>query len=253
MKQVAFALIATLSLCGIAEAQKRKPSRSTNRPRVTAEPKPVARIIGTPVVIVTKTGDRINGTLLDLTAFSVRIRAGSLESAHALDTLESLSFGNTPPPTPKTISVQVSPEFLNEARAPLNSFQTIARELSGGVDYTEYGRLMSELRRGADRFISKYSGTDNPAEARAVALFAGALNDYTWARTIWTLKFGRAGDGLVAETESPLIADTVNIYTDIRAAAASGDKFSTDKLVSGLWRKAENKIGQVAAALSPSR
>ncbi|HEY7911619.1 MAG TPA: hypothetical protein VIG62_06870 [Blastocatellia bacterium] len=256
MKPVALALIATLSLCGMAEAQKRKPSKSTTRPRTAtrpAETKPAARIIGSPVVIVTKTGDKINGALLDITAYSVRIRTGNLESVHALDTIESLTFGNTPAASPKPTIVQVSPEFLNEAKPALNSFQSTARELSGGVDYTEYGRLITELRRGADRFISKYSATDNPAEARAVALLAGALNDYTWARTIWTLKFGRSGDGMVEATESPSIADTVTIYADVRAAAASGDKFSTDKLVSGLWRKAENKIGQVATALSQSR
>jgi hypothetical protein len=112
---------------------------------------------------------------------------------------------------------------------------------------------LTELRRPAERFIDKNSISENQSEARVVALLAGALTDYNWARTIWTLKFGRSGDGSVFDTDSPAISDAVALYPDIRAAAASGNKFSVDRLVSGIWKKAEEKIERARSALQPGR
>lgn len=262
MKTIPLLLMIFVCICSDAAAQSRKKQAPATRPRAnprertTAQPNPnTPRLIGSPIVIITKNEDRITGTLLDLTAYSVRIRAGNLESTIALDTIASISFGasagagpRVPPP-----SVAVRAEFAREAETAVAAFQAVASQLRTGADYTEYGRQLTELRRTAERFISKNSVGDNQAEARVVALLAGALTDYTWARTIWTLKFGRSGDGAMFDTDSPAIADALALYPDLRTAAASGNKFSVDKLVSGLWKKAEEKIDRARQALSPGR
>lgn len=243
-----------------AVAQKRKNQKPAPRPRTTsrdraAQPNPNApRLIGSTVVITTKNEDRITGTLLDLTAYSVRIRADNLESTIALDRVASISFGaSADEPRVAQQGATVRPEFIREAESAVSAFQAVASQLRNGADYTEYDRQLTELRRTAERFIDKHSVSDNQAEARVLALLAGALTDYTWARTIWTLKFRRSGDGSVYETDSPAVADAVALYPDLRAAAASGSKFSVDKLVSGLWKKAEEKTDRARAALSPGR
>jgi hypothetical protein len=239
--------------------KKRAPvqrNRPTQRERTAAQSNPNApRLIGSPIVIITKNGDRIAGTLLDLTAYSVRIRADNLESTIALDTIASISFGTSaaPAPRPSQQAAPVRPEFIRDAEPVVTAFQSVASQLRTGADYTEYGRQLTDLRRTAERFIDKHSVSDNQTEARVVALLAGAFTDYTWARTVWTLKFGRTGDGTVFDTDSPAIADTLALYADLRAAAASGNKYSVDKLVSGLWKKAEEKTDRARAALTQGR
>lgn len=240
-----------------AQSKKKKP---TPRPRAAASQpsdpslaKP--RILGSTVVIITKNGDRITGEVLDLTAYSVRLRADNLESTIALDTIASLSFGNAAAPSAR-IDQPVGPvraEFAREAESTLGFFQTMASSLKPGVDYTDYGRQLSELRRSGERLIGKYSATDNPAEARVVSLIAGALADYTWSRTIWTLKFGRSNDGTISEADSPVVADAVALYPDLRALAASGNRLSVEKLLSGIWRKAAEKQDRARTLISSSR
>jgi hypothetical protein len=260
MKMIPLLLITLICVGPDAVAQKRKNQTPAPRPRTTpreraAQPNPNApRLIGSTVVIMTKNEDRITGTLLDLTAYSVRIRADNLESTIALDTVASISFGTSAAvPRATQASATVRPEFLREAESAVSAFQAVASQLRTGADYTEYGRQLSELRRTAERFIDKNSTSDNQAEARVIALLAGALTDYTWARTIWTLKFGRSGDGSVYDTDSPAIADALALYPDLRTASASGSKFSVDKLVSGLWKKAEEKIDRARTVMSPGR
>jgi len=237
--------------CPDALGQKRRKQTTPPRPRERAsQPATNApRIIGSNIVIVTKNDDRIAGTLLDLTAYSVRIRADNLESTIALDTIASISFGKSAPPQTKPASAPAKPEFLREAAGAINAFQAVASQLRTGADYTEFGRQLSELRRTAERFIDKNSMSESQTEARIVSLLAGALTDYTWSRTIWTLRFGRSGDGSVYDTDSPAITDTIALYPDLRAAAASGNKFLVDKLVSGVWKKAEDKIDRARAIL----
>lgn len=252
--------VIVISLCAgtAAEAQKRKkkPPRSrttSSQPSAATSTKP--RIIGSTVVIITKNGDRITGEVLDLTAYSVRLRADNLESTIALDTVASLSFGGAAAPT-AGVDQPVGPvraDFARDAEAALGFFQTMASSLKPGVDYTEYGRQLSELRRAGERLIGKYSSTDNVAEARVVSLMAGALTDYTWARTIWTLKFGRLSDGTIAETDSPVVADTLALYPDLRALAAAGNRLSVEKLLSGIWRKASEKQDRARTLISSSR
>ena len=248
-----------ISLCAgtAVEAQKRK--KPPPRPRSGGAQPPVPttkpRIIGSTVVVITKNGDRITGEVLDLTAYSVRLRADNLESTIALDTIASLSFGGAAAPSAR-VDQPVGPvraDFARDAEATLGFFQTMASSLKPGVDYTEYGRQLSELRRAGERLIGKYSSTDNPAEARVVSLIAGALTDYTWSRTIWTLKFGRSSDGTVAEADSPVVADAITLYPDLRDLAASGNRLSVEKLLSGIWRKASEKQDRARTLISSSR
>jgi hypothetical protein len=245
MKSLIAIVVISLGAGSAAGAQTRKQKaprpRATKSQPSTAPTKP--RIIGSTVVIITKNGDRITGEVLDLTAYSVRLRADNLESTIALDTIATLSFGGAAAPSPRIEHPvgPVRPDFARDAEVAAGFFQTMASSLNAGLDYTEYGRQLSELRRAGERLIAKYSSTSNPAEAQVVSLIAGALTDYTWARTIWTLKFGRSSDGTIAETDSPVVSDTLALYPDLRAAAAAGNRLSVEKLLAGIWRKAAEK------------
>jgi hypothetical protein len=254
MKKVIALLIISLSIGVAAKAQKRRraPSRNTGQPADSTNNKP--RILGSTIIITTKNGDRITGELLDLTAYSARIKADNLESSIALDTVASISFDRAVVVAPAAQSIgSVRPDFAREAEPLLGIFQTLAASLKPGVDYTEYGRQLSELRRASDRLVTKYSATENPAEAHSVSLLAGAMTDYTWARTVWTLKFGRSSDGTVSETESPIVADSLTLYPDLRTASAAGTRISAEKLISGLWGKAAEKIARVRTLIGPAR
>jgi hypothetical protein len=243
MKSTLALLIICLFAAAPVNAQKHK--NAPSRPRAASQP-PAAgkpRMLGSTVIIVTKNGDRITGELLDLTAYSVRIKADNLESSIALDTIASLSFSAAASPDERDNHplAPVRADFAREADLPMGLLQTLATSLKPGVDYTEYGRQLTELRRATERFLTKYSSTDSPAEARVISLLAGALTDYTWARSVWTLKFGRSSDGTISDTESPVVTDTLALYPDLRAPAAAGTKLSAEKLVAGLWRKASEK------------
>jgi hypothetical protein len=261
MRTIPLLLMIFVAIGSDGLAQKRKTQPPAARPRATpreraAQPSANApRMIGSTVVITTKNDDRITGTLLDLSAYSVRVRADRLESTIALDTIASISFGTSQAAGQRAAqpAASVRPEFAREAEGAVSAFQSLASQLRSGADYTEYDRQLTGLRRTAERFIGKNSVGDNQAEARVVALLAGSLTDYTWARTIWTLKFGRSGDGSVYDTDSPAITDALALYPDLRAATASGNKFSVDKIVSGLWKKAEEKTERARAALAPGR
>jgi hypothetical protein len=237
-----------------AQAKKKKApvrSRATNNDAAPATiTKP--RIIGANVIIITKNGERITGEVVDLSAYSVKLKVDNLESTVALDTIASLSFTGAAAPSSRADQAigPVRPEFARDAETTLGFFQSLSSNLKPGLDYTEYGRQLLELRRSSERFITRYSSTDNPAEAKAVALTAGALNDYTWARTIWTLKFGRSSDGTIAESDSPVIADTLALYPDLREIAAAANRLSVDKLVAGIWRKASDKQERARSLIS---
>jgi hypothetical protein len=132
----------------------------------------------------------------------------------------------------------------------IGAFQNIANQLQQGTEFNEYGRLLTDLRRRGDQFINRYGASENVTEARVVALLSAALTDYTWARTIWTLRLNRSGDTTAFDTDTPALADALALYPDLRASAAVGNKFSVDKVVSGLWKKAADKIDR-ARALTP--
>lgn len=251
-------IVISLCACSTADAQKRK--KAPSRSRTAAGPSSTAtlskpRIIGSTVIIITRNGDRITGEVLDLTAYSVRLRANNLESTIALDTIASLSFDGAAAPVPR-IDQSVGPvraDFARDAESALGFFQTMSGSLKPGVDFTEYVRQLTELRRAGERLIARYSSTDNSGESRVVSLIAGALTDYTWARTIWTMKFGRSSDGTIAESDSPVVADTLSLYPDLRALAAAGDRLSAEKLLAGIWRKASEKQDRARALISSAR
>jgi hypothetical protein len=208
-------------------------------------------MVGSQVVITTKSGAIIRGQFLDLNSYSIKIRSDNLESTIALETIAGISFGNAPLAQPQPVK-QTSPpsaELSRDLDTVLKSVDTITSATRSGTDYTEYGRLLSDLRRHAERFIDKYSDSENPTETRAVALLSGALTDYTWARTIWTLKLGRSSEGTVAESDSPVIGDTLALYPELRNAAATGNKLSGDKLIGGLWKEASAKVDRVRALI----
>lgn len=244
MKKILSLIILTLLIGQSAEAQRRK-KQPARRPAARETPKPTgSRIIGTTVTIITKNDDRITGTLLDLTAYSVKLRADNLESVHALDTLASISFGATAAQAhgQGSSSQAPQPNFVRDAQGVLNLFLSITSKTRTGTDYLDYGSQLTELRRQAERFVSRHSASENATEARLVSLLSAALTDFTWARTIWTFKFSRTGTGLVGENDSPVVADALELYPDLRQSAASQDRFVVDKLVAGLWKRAGDKV-----------
>ena len=246
MLMVVLLIVGSVSISG---AQKRKKVPTSSRSKIVkAEAtKPIAPTLGTTVHILTKNGDKLSGELVDLTAYSVRYKANNLESTLPLESLASVTFGaarqteNKPEPT----FSPVREVFRRDAAAVSDSFQSMAIETKGGSSYTDYDRQLMQLRRETDRFIQKYCTTENPTEARAVALMTGALIDYNAARAIWTLKIGTKG--MLAETDAPVVGNTLAIYPDLRTTTASGDKFSADKLIGNLWKKASEKVNLVQA------
>src|SRR5919205_168146 len=98
MRKVCAVIIISLLMNAAAMGQKRKKARPAPKSRTaTARPEPSntgPRMVGSPVVIITKNDDHIAGTLVDLTAYSIRIKADNLESTISLDRIASLSFGD---------------------------------------------------------------------------------------------------------------------------------------------------------------
>src|SRR5262245_5302182 len=164
MKLLAATLILSFLAGSSAGAQKRRKAtrRSRSTPAKSAEAdagKPAA--LGSTVTIVTRNGDRLAGELLGLTAYSVRLRADNLESAIALDTIASLSFGSTPRPGERVNQSigRVRVDFARDAAAALGLFQSLESSLKPGFDYTDYGQQLAELRRLTELFITKHSAT----------------------------------------------------------------------------------------------
>src|SRR5262245_34077187 len=117
-----------LAVPSFAQKKNSKSLKSQTRPRTTKKPAPQTdtnqpRIIGSTVEIVTKNGDRIAGELLDLTAYSLRIRSDKLESTIALDTIASLSFGEaTAAPNTAPAAASSSADFNRDLSTALSSY-----------------------------------------------------------------------------------------------------------------------------------
>jgi hypothetical protein len=254
-KSIVSILIINLLLVSSVAAQKGKaPAKKPTGKRTTAQPKSTPgaaitntpRVIGANITITTKGGNNISGSLMDLTAYSVRIKSGGLESTLALETIAAISFDSTlptqPPPPP------LSEMFSKSLTAAFSAFQTMASETKSGSDYTDYGKQLSELRRNVETFIQRYSASENAKETQIISLLSGAIIDYTWARTIWTLKLG--GDGTVGEADNPVMADTLALYPDLRTATANGNRFSADKLIGSLWKRASDKVERARSMMN---
>ena len=61
------------------------------------------------------------------------------------------------------------------------------------------------------------------------------------------MRLNRSGDTTAFDTDTPALTDALTLYPDLRAAAAVGNKFSVDKVVSGLWKKAADKTDRARA------
>jgi len=253
-------MFVTLSLCltTLAGAQRRKgsSSRSQASSKKPSAKKPAAdapatpTIAGSSVTIVTKDGTKITGEVVDMSVSAVRVKAADQESSLPMTAVSSLSFGqaSTGEDAHPTGS-SGHPDFQKDAGTVMSGFHAMLGQAKTAPDYTEYGGALVELRRRAELFIGKYGNTEDPVEARVVAGIASAVTDYTWARAIWALKLGHAGDVTVNRSDSPAVADTVGLYPEVRSAAASGDRFSVEKLIVGLWTQAGNKVERLRSLI----
>ncbi|HEU4391571.1 MAG TPA: hypothetical protein VFV34_27525 [Blastocatellia bacterium] len=250
MKMIVVAVVVFLCMTSVDSAQTRK-----SKPRSKAGAKRVARpeeqeppkVIGTNVLITTTEGEQVSGSLLSLNAYSATVKSSGLDSTVALETVSSITFGRpriATPAEPQSSSHR-SADFASDAAAAVDSFGAIVSLTKTSTNYTDYGQQLTDLRRRTERYVSKYAASESVGETRAAALIAGALADYTWARTIWALKLGHSSHNDVDESDSPAVADAITVYPELRASAASGTKFSADKLVAGLWKHAEEKIERV--------
>ena len=245
-------LFLSLSLGGFANAQKRKksPPKPSGKPAsktaTPTAPAAAAPIIGSTIIIQTKGGDKITGELLDLNAYSVRLRSNNQESVVALESIAAISFGSVKGQETSPVLQPASENFLRDLNATLNAFQLMNDETRTGSSYTDYDHQLIQLRRVADKFIQKYSATENQSEARILALLAGAIIDYNAARTVWTLKIGT--DGTLSESET-VVADVLALYAELLTSTVVGNRFNADKLVGGLWKKATEKIERVRLLL----
>src|SRR5262249_44872031 len=97
MKTTHYALVLSMLLVSPSWELKKKNPRPTKPHPAPAKPapKPVG-IVGSTVLIITKNQDRIAGQLLDMSAYSLRIKSDNLESTIALDTVDSIVFGSLP-------------------------------------------------------------------------------------------------------------------------------------------------------------
>jgi hypothetical protein len=133
-KSIISILLITLLLVSSVAAQKGKAAvKKPTGKRTTTPPKSTTgvattntpRVIGANITITTKDGNNISGSLVDLTAYSVRIKSGGLESTLALETIAAISFDSTlpaqAPPLPP-----LSEMFSKSLTAAFNAFQTMA-------------------------------------------------------------------------------------------------------------------------------
>jgi len=254
MKSILIPVMLSLCLPASAQAQKRKsaPSRTKSTARKANPDAAAATIAGSPVTVLTKDGNKVSGQVVSLDASAVKVKTADQESSIPLPTVASLSFGESVS-EPQPAAAARHPDFAKDLETVLSGFKGMLGEAKTSPDYTEYGGQLVELRRRAERFMVKYGLTEDAIEARAVAEVASALTDYTWARTIWALKLGRTGDVTVSRSESPTVAEAVALYPEVRTAAASGDRFSVEKLIIGLWTQAGVKVERLRALTGQPR
>ena len=215
----------------------------------TMEPK-VPPVMGSHITVVTKDGKRVSGQVTDFTALAIQVKSDSGPSTVPVDSVASISFGSGAAPSGDP-AAQASrhPNFTREVESVLNSFQEMEKAIEAGADYTDYGRQLTGLRRTVEKFSTKYATSEDGTEARSAALLGAALTDYTWARTVWTLKLGRSAASSVTGSDSPVIADALDLYPDLRpAAGATG--VAPDKLIGALWKKAVGNVDMVHTLIS---
>jgi hypothetical protein len=230
---------------------KAKPRKKAHATRVAASPKavpPRAPIIGTQIEVVTKDGKQLSGEVTELSALSVKLKSDSGESTLPFDFIASISFGPVAAPE-GNVPAAGHPNFTREVESVLTAFGEMEKAIGSAPDYTEYGRQLSELRRPTEHFILKYGSSDNPLEAHSAALLAAALTEYTWARTVWTLKLGRSVSSAVTPGDSPVVADALDLYPEMRPQPGTAS-VPADKIIDALWKKAVQQVDQTRKLVS---
>ncbi|HKV40973.1 MAG TPA: hypothetical protein VJX67_17330 [Blastocatellia bacterium] len=212
---------------------------------------PVSAIIGSKIVVVTRKDERISGNLEQLDAYNLKLKTPDQEATVPLDSVASIELA--PPdktderPASSPAAPGGHPNFTRDIETTLASFEAVDSALKSSADYTDYGRQVTEIERVTRRFATKYAVSEEPGEIRIAALLSAALNDYLYARTIWTLKLGRNVGSTVSASESPAVADAIQLYPDLKSPA--GDP-SPDKLIAGLWKHATEKVARVRILLN---
>ncbi|HEY6331985.1 MAG TPA: hypothetical protein VI756_21835 [Blastocatellia bacterium] len=207
-------------------------------------------IVGSQILLMTKDGKRVSGQVVDITALAVQVKSDAGTSAVPLASITSMSFGADSTATQnQNPRAARHPNFTREVQSVLSSFQEMEKAIEGGPDYTGYGRELTELRRPVEHFLNKYAASEDETEARAAALLAAAITDFTWARTVWTLKLGRSGTVTVSASDSPVIADALDLYPDLRPPAGTSG-VAADKLIGGLWKKAVENVDRTGKLVS---
>jgi len=257
MKQIIALAFLLLCFALTTAGQRRKSSRRPTQTvapvhKTTPAPPP---IVGAAVSIATRNGEQITGQVLEVSPYRVRVKQGQLESTVPFESIASIRFGDAPLPPVVTAAPQPnsqSPDFIADATSLMNLFQGMDSATQAGTEYGDYGRRLGELRRATERFISKFAGSDNQTETKIALLFSAAVDDYSRARTIWTLRLGQGATATVAATDSPAVADAVELYPDL-AQLGPRNKLPADKLVAGLWKQASLKIVRSRRMLEQAR
>lgn len=226
-----------------------KRSSKPAAPATAAAPE-IPPIVGSQIVLLTRDGKRVTGQVVDITALAIQVKSDAGTSAVPLASVTSMSFGADSASTPnQSPHAARHPNFTREVQSMLSSFQEMEKAIEAGPDYTDYGRELTELRRMGERFLNKYAGSEDDTEARSAALLAAAITDFTWARTIWTLKLGRSGTVTVSASDSPVVADALDLYPDLRPPAGTSG-VPADKLIGGLWKKAVENVDRANKLVS---
>jgi len=232
------------------QSTKRPPTHKTKPAAPEAKGATTLPFVGSQITLVTKDGKRTTGQVIDISDGAIQVKSDSGQAIIPLESLASISFGPTGVPAAGTApATSRHPNFTRDVESVLSSFQEIEKAIEGGADYTDYGRQLTGLRRVAEHFVNKYAGSDDEVESRATALLSAALTDYTWARTVWTLKLGRTATTTLTASDSPVVADALDLYPDLRAQAGTTG-IAADKLIGGLWKKAVADVDRTRKLVS---
>jgi hypothetical protein len=248
------ALIAfLLVLTSIGEGQKRKPARNTGSTSTgKSNPATTPPIVGAQITIATKSGEQITGQVLEFSPYTVRVKQGDLESAVPLETVAQMKFGDAPAAATGPPSSGHSPDFGSDSASVMALFQAMDSATQSGTEYSDYGGRLAQMRRATERFVSKYAASEDKTESKVAALFSAALDDYSWARTIWTLRLGQGSAATIGAADSPAVADAIELYPDL-AKLGSQNKLPADNLIAGLWKQASVKVAACRRLLEPTR
>ena len=256
-KTIAYTTTAILcfatTICGQARKKTTRgaPPRTSQQRKTPPAPPPIT---GAQVAISTKAGEQIIGQVLEIGAYKIRVKQGDLESTVPLESISSITFGDVVAPvqpSPAPLAAH-SPNFSRDAGSVIALLQAMDSATASGTEYGDYSRQLAELRRATERFVNKYANSDDPLETKMAVLLSAAADDYSRARTIWTLKLGQGAGATVAVSDSPAVADAVELYPDL-AQLGSRNKLPADKLVAGLWKHAALQAGRARGILEQAR